>query len=290
MYKNNFVCSITTNRSPLREFDAPSLNLPVNGNYVVLSDGTEYEILLHNKHADADARVIITIDGKNIFGTDGSLIVAAGTKVHVERFVDNNNLSAGNRLKFIKTTEATAAHRGTRSEDGRVVVEVEYEQIRLTNSLVPNDQLWIHQRLPQQSPFYDTSHYERTIYGSPNTSTNHWPNPEWHPQQKSGDDSLACLFEDDVMERRIVASSATTATNNVTSGFTAPGAKSNQKYSNYTGVFVGDGKKFKFEMTLLASEESIGSKMKVECSSCGAKHPNSDKFCSQCGTSLVIFK
>lgn len=112
MHKKNLVAAIRVNEKVLRE----------SNDRVELPFGSEYSILLKNLDT-VRQQVQIQIDGKE---TSGWIVLNPGEKQNLERF-PRNNLSEGNRFKFIERTEAIETHRGIGAEDGLIRIEFKRE-------------------------------------------------------------------------------------------------------------------------------------------------------------------
>jgi hypothetical protein len=91
---------------------------------VKLPFDSEYQIALDNKDNTRRALVKIRIDGRSV--TKDGLILRAGETVNLERFLDSGTLSKGKKFKFIPKDEENL--RADNSEDGYVIVSVQYEK------------------------------------------------------------------------------------------------------------------------------------------------------------------
>lgn len=99
----------------------------------------EYGIVLDNKDQDRRALVNIRIDGRAVTG-DG-LILRAGERITLERFIDSGSLTRGKRFKFVPKTDEPL--RRENDEDGMIAVIVQYEKskkplVRYADPLVFN--------------------------------------------------------------------------------------------------------------------------------------------------------
>jgi hypothetical protein len=112
MHKKNLVAAIRVNGKVLRE----------SNDRVQLPFGSEYSILLKNLDT-VRQQIQIQIDGKE---TSSWLVLNPGEKLNLERF-PRNNLSEGNRFKFIERTQAVENHRGIAAEDGLIRIEFKRE-------------------------------------------------------------------------------------------------------------------------------------------------------------------
>src|SRR6185503_8982520 len=93
----------------LRESDS-SVSLPF---------GCEYSILVKNLNS-VRAQIAVSIDGKDAVGR---MVIAPNSSIELERFVQNGNLEAGNRFRFIERTAGIEKHRGIGADDGLIRIE-----------------------------------------------------------------------------------------------------------------------------------------------------------------------
>ena len=117
MYGNKLAAAIKVNGKVLREFK----------DTVYIPFGAEYAITIKNLHTTR-AVVNVYIDGDNM--VPGGLVLNAGQSVDLERSIKNNNLTEGNKFKFIERTNSVENHRGIGVEDGLVRIEYQFEQPR----------------------------------------------------------------------------------------------------------------------------------------------------------------
>lgn len=92
--------------------------------YVRLPFDEEYGIVLDNRDQDRRALVNIRIDGRAVTG-DG-LILRAGERITLERFIDSGSLTRGKRFKFVPKTDEPL--RRENDENGMIAVIVQYEK------------------------------------------------------------------------------------------------------------------------------------------------------------------
>ena len=97
MYGNKLAAAIKVNGKVLREFK----------DTVYIPFGSEYAITLRNLHTTR-AVVSVYIDGDNM--VPGGLVLNPGQSIDLERSIRNNNLTEGNRFKFIERTEKIETH------------------------------------------------------------------------------------------------------------------------------------------------------------------------------------
>ena len=86
----------------------------------------EYKIKLNNKDENRRALVKISIDGRSV--TSDGLILRKGESIELERFLDNGNLSKGNKFKFIEKDSEVRKHRKDKEEDGLIIITAQYEK------------------------------------------------------------------------------------------------------------------------------------------------------------------
>ena len=221
---------------------------------VLIPFGSEYSILLKNLNS-VRAVVDVFIDGENV--VPGGLVLAAGQEVDLERSIKNNNLNEGNRFKFIKRTDAVEKHRGIKLEDGIVRIEYRYEQ-RTNLPVYKND--WM------------ISSYDTTI-GNPNVI-------------RSMSASISSNYSATVPTKRSYAAND--------AGITVPGSISDQKFST-ASWFATEAEKHTIVLKLLGETADnkpvtapVTVKHKPTCVTCGKQNKATAKFCSECGTALVI--
>ena len=114
MYGNKLAAAIKVNGKVLREFK----------DTVYVPFGSEYAITIRNLHTTR-AVVSVYIDGDNM--VPGGLVLNAGQSIDLERSIRNNNLTEGNKFKFIERTGQIESHRGIGIEDGLVRIEYQFE-------------------------------------------------------------------------------------------------------------------------------------------------------------------
>ena len=169
---------------------------------VMLPYGTEYTILLKNLN-NKRAQVNVTIDGEVVTGN--GLVINANSEIELERFI-KDNLNEGNRFKFIERTEAIEQHRGIKVDDGIVRIEFQYEE--------------------EYKPFiFPTTNYPQQ-----------WAKP--YPTVGTGYPDIICRSSystTNIATSAVVNSVASVAS---TTGITAPGSISDQKFSTVSSFKV----------------------------------------------------
>jgi hypothetical protein len=252
MYHQKLIASIKANGKILREFK-DTVYIPFN---------SEYSILLKNLETK---RVIVNvyIDGENV--VPGGLVLTAGQEVDLERSIKNNNLTEGNKFKFIERTGAVEKHRGIKLEDGLIRVEYQFEKIQPVVSY-PN--------ITWNSTTWTTSGYLPNTLRSTAISS------------ASGTTTGMALCQNSVQ------CSTTSYLNDV--GITVPGSVSNQQFTT-AAWFATEIEKHNIVLKLLGETpdnkvvtEAITVKSKPKCITCGKQNKATAKFCSECGTGLQI--
>ena len=221
------------------------------GDSVFLPFGTEFSIQIKNLNT-VRCLVSVYIDGTN--ATEGiQLIVQPNDDVELERYIRNANMHSGNRFKFIERSAAIeSGPRGIKVDDGLVRIEYEFEKI--------NQLAYIH-----NNNYFVGQNVNQLARGcSPYT------------------------LNTNILPQSYASSDASVA------GITVPGSVSNQAFS-VGQSFPTDGIKNSIVMRLVGEttngapiNQPITVKAKSVCTTCGHHNPPFSKFCSECGTSLVL--
>lgn len=249
MYGNKLALAVKVKGKVLRE----------HGDTTYLPFGSEYSLLIKNLNS-VRASVKVEIDGTEV--TQGvSLVVNPNDSIELERFIRDGNLSQGNRFKFIKRTSKIASHRGATPSDGLIRVEFQFES--------PRKQLQITRRINNDSNLnhctYLNSHWNHPPLWS-STITSQVP-------MASGQALTNCSYQD--------------------VGITAPGSVSNQEFQE-VDTFNLDPTVHVLVMQLFGEQsgksvtQTVTTRTKVFCSTCGTQHKSYAKFCSNCGTALHL--
>jgi hypothetical protein len=269
MYKNQLVLAVKHAGKILREF----------GDEVRVPFGSEYSLLIKNLNT-VRASVSVLIDGEDVL--DGrQLAINPGEDVELERFIRNGNLAKGNRFKFIERTAAVEKHRGIRAADGLVQITFQFER-QACKPLAPLMPVW-----PQAGgirPFDDW-------YGRPVGGGGSMPREGCGVLRSAGS-------QQEVVGP--VSFSAQAAAQNAAPGITVPGAASEQKFQNAGPMLLEPGTHslvLKLTGEVLTQEDGgvlevskpVTTKEKPKCITCGKKNPPKAKFCSECGTGLVLY-
>ena len=248
MYENKLAAAIKVNGRVLKEFK----------DTVYIPFGSEYAITIKNLHTTRCV-VNVYIDGDNM--VPGGLVLNAGQSIDLERSIKNNNLTEGNKFKFIERTGAVEQHRGIGIEDGLVRIEYQFEMPVFVNRPIWNSTWDTH--------VYPQGGIMRGISGS----TGDWAGPVGSTYSNVSLNSLNVSAQ---------------ATNDV--GITVPGSKSTQSFQTTT-VSALDPVKHNLVFKLFGGKvpEAITVKHKPRCVTCGHQNKATAKFCSECGTALEIF-
>lgn len=257
MYGNKLAAAIKVNGKVLREFK-DTVHIPF---------GSEYAITIKNLHTTRCV-VNVYIDGDNM--VPGGLVLNAGQSIDLERSIKNNNLTEGNRFKFIERTGAVEQHRGIGVEDGLVRIEYQFELPVFISSIAPVQTKW-------DTHIYPQGGIMRGVSGS----TGDWAGPV-------GATYSSISASDAMLNSVNVSAQAQSFDNEV--GITVPGSKSEQKFQT-TSVGALDPTKHNLVFKLFggAVPKPITVKHKPKCVTCGKQNKATAKFCVECGTALEIF-
>ena len=248
MYGSKMAAAIKVNGKVLREFK-DTVHIPF---------GSEYAITLKNLNTTR-AVVNVYIDGDNV--VPGGLVLNAGQSIDLERSIRNNNLTEGNRFKFIERTGRIEEHRGIGIEDGLVRIEYQFELPIFINAIASTPKTW-------DTHIYPQGGVMRGISGS----TGDWAGP------------VGATYSSVSLNSANISAQA----NDV--GITVPGSKSTQAFQT-TSVNALDPVKHNLVFKLFGGTvpKPITVKHKPKCVTCGHQNKATAKFCSECGTALEIF-
>jgi len=311
MFQSKLVASLKANGKILREFK----------DTVYIPFGSEYSFLIKNLNTTR-ALVNIFIDGKNVI--EGGLVLNAGQEVDLERYVKNGNLNEGNRFKFIERTSAIEnGPRGAKLEDGLVRIEFQFEKPPVRVADLPE---W--QRRSIFGPMYgnhggivgssNTSEYPGAVDKYSKSTTAGWvaTNGVTFSQVNVGGVLRGVDYSRNGKVTAQAASAAVDkycADNGIINqvelhdgmstmdwmandvGITVPGSKSEQKFqTTYMGAM--EAEKHTIVLKLLGETadnkpvvKPVTVKAKQKCDTCGHTNKATAKFCTECGTSLVIY-
>lgn len=272
MYGNKLAAAIKVNGKVLREFK-DTVHIPF---------GSEYAITIKNLHTTR-AVVNVFIDGDNV--VPGGLVLNAGQSVDLERSTRNNNLTEGNRFKFIERTGAVEQHRGIGIEDGLVRIEYQFE--------IPRPIINVNQ-------IFGGAHYGG-VSGAMPTSYN--VNGALRSVDYSNGDQVramaATAIDSTLKSMNISASTGEVHDGAATMdwmdlhndvGITVPGSKSTQRFQTTTvGALESTTHNLVFKLFGGTMPKPITVNHKPKCVTCGKQNKATAKFCVECGTALEIF-
>lgn len=225
------------------------------GETVYIPFGSEYEINLKNLHT-TDAVVDITIDGEDVL--DGhSLIVRKGGESKLEGFLRGNDVS--HKFKFIEKTQEISDYRGDKISDGLIVITFKFEKERWPTFLY-------NQMRSSSGPVYPKGDMRSISYSS----------------------------DDNTVYMATMSAPMASSVPPNDDGITVKGSSSDQSFQNSTvGQLEDIEHTIVFQLkgetsTGYVVEQPVTVKTKVKCDTCGRTSNLKGKFCSNCGTSLVI--
>lgn len=261
MHSQNTIVAVKVNGRVLRE----------TGDTVTLPFQSEFALFVKNLNS-VRAQISVSIDGKDV--TDGTrLIIEPNSSMDLERFVRNSNFTSGNRFRFIKRTESIEQHRGIGADDGIIRVEVWKELV----TAPPYNYFYTH--YPTPNWIFTGGGWPTTTRGSSVGNLNNVIN-------------TASVF----VNQALSSSSAIIGScNDVQSdaGITVPGSESNQQFYTAAGFAI----ETQSTVLVLRLRGEVGNKsvvapvtvdIKPKCTTCGRLNRVSHKFCSNCGTALVL--
>lgn len=277
MYANKLAIAVKSNGKVIREFKDTAF----------IPFGSEYTLLIKNLNT---VRVQVRVEIDGIDATEGThLVIAPNSEMELKRFIKNGNFNEGNALKFIERTGKIEQHRGVGIADGLIRVEYQFE--RITPAYIPplyphpvwrKEEYWVYDKwggMPRD-------HRDIRI-GSPLRGIT-------TGEVYSGADvrSASTCDVSASSQTATTLSAAYHQTNNA--GITVPGQVVAQSFSIVDG-FPVEAEKHAMVIKLLGETEqgqviqqAVTVKHKPRCTSCGHQNKHSAKFCSECGTSLVL--
>jgi hypothetical protein len=300
MYESKLVASLKANGKILREFK----------DTVYIPFGSEYSFLLKNLNTTR-ALVNVFIDGEDM--TPGGLVLNAGQEVDLERSIKGNNLTEGNRFKFIERTSAIEnGPRGVKLEDGLVRIEFQFEKPPMRVSELPRN-IFNDINFGSLSGSIGSSEYPGTTdkfsksmgtYSQVNVNgmlrgVDYSMNGQVTAQAASASVDKYCADNNIINSICEMHDGAATMDwmeapkNDV--GITVPGSKSTQKFQT-TYMNALESEKHTIVLKLLGETEDnkpvlkpVTTKHKPKCVTCGKQNKATAKFCTECGTHLTIY-
>jgi len=221
---------------------------------VYIPFGSEYSIMIKNLHT-TKAQVDISIDGEDVLGNN-SIIIRPGETTELEGFLKDRKVT--NKFKFIEKTNQISDFRGDNIEDGIINIKCRFE--------------------------YEFSNIR------PISTINYYNNSVELLSRKSNERGV-CGFHDTSQVYSSCSANATYSSNE--DGITVHGSQSDQTFQMGC-IGVLESKVHSMCIYLRGCDEKnmfiqkpITVKTKVQCDTCGCFHKFGNKFCSNCGTSLV---
>jgi hypothetical protein len=293
MYEKKMVAAIKVNGKVLREIK----------DCVLMPFNNEYSILLKNLNTTR-AVVNIFIDGDNV--VPGGLVLEPGKECDLERSIKNNNLTEGNKFKFIERTAAVEdGPRGIKLEDGLIRIEFQFEKYvppPVYNSWGQNGLQY-----PPGVRGSSAGEFWSQTYGSTSMNIGGAMRGVDHSKGEFVKSSAAQNINQYMADNNIQCSAGEVHDGMATCdwnaapipkrdiGITVPGSKSEQKFqTTYMGAL--EAEKHTIVLKLLG-ELNDGAKIlspvtvhhKPKCVTCGKQNKAHAKFCTECGTALEIF-
>ena len=268
MYLDKFVVAIKADGKVLRE----------TKDLVQLPFGSEFSVLVKNLNS-CRAKFRLHIDGTDVLDST-EIIVNAHSEVEMKRFIRNGNMSEGNAFKFIERTQSIEdGPRGIKVDDGIVRVEFWFEK---APAEVVNH---IHH--------YHDKHYWYDNYRFGNHRVGDQPYYGAVGSTYSANGVSANVSASST--KGILRDAGLTPQNVATSevGITVPGSKVEQQFSTVYGFNAEAAS----NVIVLRIAGKVGTvevavpltvKTQLTCVTCAKVNKSSSKFCSECGTSLMI--
>ena len=280
MYSDKFVVAIKHNGKFLRE----------SRDIVQIPFGSEFSVLVKNLNSRR-AKFTLHIDGTDVLdGTE--IIVNANSEVEMKRFIRNGNMDEGNAFKFIERTQAIEdGPRGIKVDDGVIRVQFWFEK----EAPVYTRDIWWNERYITKGGFYGQN-------GTFSDSS-----PSYTSKGIMRGMSIGASGGISNLQNAALSSSASlsaqTATGGATmdsyspevneAGITVPGSKVEQKFTAVYGFNAEtQSHVIVLRMTGRVGEIEVAAPVTVKtrniCSTCSHVNKHNAKFCSQCGTSLIL--
>jgi len=313
---SKFVAVITCNGKILRDFKNDEDNYQVK-----LPFGSEYGIRLKNLNTTRCAFTVY-IDGEDVL--DGSRIILDPNESHdLEGFMSDNAVK--NKFKFIEKTKKISEYRGDKIDDGMIRIEYQFEKKPAVIEKKPIIEPWRPPFRPHIDPWDKTritwtewtcsnsddrpdqikcsgisqDSFDNDSLGDEPTAKGFYDSSghEGSPMRSMGFSNSANnvnLSNTNGMQTNSVRRLTSQPEPENEDGITVKGSQTNIQYK--TG-WLGEMEEAKHVMVLTLSgykeegkkkvAKAVTVKEKVTCPTCGTKNKSSNKFCSECGTSLV---
>lgn len=269
MYGNKLAAAIKVNGKVLREFK----------DTVYVPFGSEYAITLKNLHTTR-AVINVYIDGDNV--VPGGLVLNAGQSIDLERSIRNNNLTEGNRFKFIERTNKIEDHRGIGVEDGLVRIEYQFEHVyRPIANVAP---VWNNNTIYPQGGLFNVNGVLRSVDYSAGEN-----------MKSSASSAVNATLQSMNINATTEYHEGSACMDWNDAGITVPGSKSNQTFQTTT-VGVLEAEKHNLVFRIVGDlghnkpvAKPVTVKHKPKCITCGKQNKAHAKFCVECGTALEVF-
>lgn len=304
MHSNKLVVAIKNKGRVLREFK-DQIRIPF---------GSEYSIYIKNLNS-VRALVKIEIDGKDIGGGQ-RFVVQPNSECEIERSLANGNMNEGNRFKFIERTAGVEQARGIGAEDGLIRVEFQFEKVYPQYKPPVVEEHHHHHHHHDYWPYIKPRPYwdypdvryrgSSQTFGSASNvggtlSSNSISGDT--PIGGSASASAAPFSASDVSANlnaprsrskgvmRGIPISAPTQVNE--NGITVAGSVCDQRFTHVSS-FATETETHVIVLRLIGEiegvqvAEAVTVKAKQKCSTCNHLNKATAKFCSECGTSLII--
>jgi hypothetical protein len=299
-YQEKFCVSLRVNGKVLRE----------RNSVVALPFNSEYEVRLKNLNS-VKAQVNVSIDGKD--ATDGWLVMEPNSTLDLERWIKDGNLTSGNKFKFIQRTAQIEKHRGIEVDDGIVRVEYKFQK---PNPFVAPSPVVIHEHHYHNNPYWWNGYYwpyypyypypitANVMTGVANSeyiNVGQISNPTYtcgtsQFTQSSVDNNAQGGVGNTIFAMNCSMNSAPLnqmVESQNTEGITVPGSESHQAFGTTYDFECEESKvlilRLVGEVNKIPVNKPLTVDVKPKCQICGRTNSPTNKFCSECGTSLIIY-
>jgi hypothetical protein len=288
MYQEKMIVVVKVNGRILREFNNDS-----SESSVLLPFNSEYSIFVKNMES-RPARLKVWIDGEDVL-SGNAIIIPAGKEHELHGFM-NSGGKVTNSFKFIQKTDKIVDYRGDRIDDGILRIEWQFKK-----------QQPIKVDIHETHHHWDHVHYYPKPYWNPWWSYPHWTwsgpvygSSSGNVKGLSGDVQVFnCVnsttsFKDDLSTPtcNIDVPMASPAPDE---GITVHGEALDQQYhTGYIGAI--EPNKHVMIIRLRGTSKVAGERIvtpvevrtKIQCPTCGVVAKSGTKYCSNCGTNIVV--
>jgi len=299
--QTKLVAVLTCNGKILREFRDE------NGEDVVkMPFDSEYGIRIKNLNSER-VSVKVFIEGKDALDNNSS-VINPNESHDIEGFMKGSFIK--NKFKFIQKTEQISDYRGDNIDDGIVRIEYQFEKPKpIKIKKIIEESKIIKEKKEKKYPPYDPWRpYPPYDPWRPSPPHDPWrPYPPYDPWRPYC--TLDDTFVSDTTDSKDNFNINSTANvdsilrsinmnyNNFTpkkeEGITTKGSQTNIEYKD---VILREMEEVSHVCTIKIvgynkSNKNISKpitvKNKIQCETCGTKNKSNNKFCSNCGTSLI---